>query len=281
MELGIKDRVIEWAKLGGDFRAGLSLFLSYNRNIYYAANIEAKGAERGRNTLISEFSNKTKLPVNEIRGIITNCTNFNELHEGEKGRRGEEAKGRNGDEEAIPSASLRDREQEQNARINQKRTTKLREEFPFLGRRDCPDELAILVNKMLSAYDDYRNFRKNLYSVDVNDLTQCYEVSRSIVDAHIYNREIWEELNYYKLHKKILGKLPEFKLKGMTDEYTAMGTVNLVKIVSNNIPRKMSYYKKLLADDQTKNMDDIRQKMKDAAVESDIIKGILKERGEM
>ena len=284
MEIGIKERVIEWAQNGGDFRAGLSLFLSYNRNIYYGANIEAKGQIRGLNTLISEFSNKTKMPVKDILREITNYTNWNELHEGEKGRLndntiargGEGAKGRTG-EAATVSQSEGDMER----RRDEKKIIKLREEFPFLGRKDCPDVLALLVNKMLTAYDEYRDLRGDLFSVDGNDLDKCYQTSRSIVDAYILNREIWEELNYYKLHGKILGAMAHFKVKRIDQKYREMGTVDLVKIVSNNIPRKMSYYKKLLADKTTKNMDEIRQKAIEAEEEMAVIKGILKERGEL
>jgi len=45
MEIGIKERVEQWAQSGGDFNAGLSLFLTFNRNSFYVRNIEAKGVE--------------------------------------------------------------------------------------------------------------------------------------------------------------------------------------------------------------------------------------------
>lgn len=261
MEIGIKERVEQWARSGGDFSAGLSLFLTFNKNSFYARNIEAKGVEKGLATLVCEFANKIKVSSKEIFTLI-------------------EASQVSYDLVITPSDSpqLKAREKEI---VQQKKTIKLREEFPFLGKKDCPEEFAILVNKMLTAYDDYRSDQDKLYDLDKNNLEECYQGARNVLDAHILNREIWEELNYYKIHGTILGKLPEFKGRGIREKYTAMSTVCLGKITGNNIPRKMSYYKKQLNDKSTKNKDEIRTKMADAEDELSVIKKILIDRGEI
>jgi len=265
MEIGIKDKVEQWARIGGDFSAGLSLFLTFNRNYFYALNIEAKGVEKGLATLVSEFANKIKVSSKEIFALIeTSRLNKNlviPLHE-----------------TPIHRAMNKEKEHEIG---QQKKTLKLREEFPFLGKKDCPEEFAILVNKMLTAYDDYRRDREKLYDLDKNNLEECYRGARGVLDAHILNREIWEELNYYKIHGTILGKLPEFKAREIRDKYGSMSTVSLGKITGNNIPRKMSYYKKQLNDKATKNKDELRAKMADAEDELLLIKKILIERGEI
>jgi len=263
MEIGIKERVEEWAKSGGDFGAGLSLFLSFNRNAFYARNIEAKGIERGMVTLVSEFSNKTKLPAMEIWGLIKTFPIAS------KGVTSEVVK-----VEAQSVCLIADKEQH-------KKRMKLREEFPFLGRKDCPEELAVLVNKMLTAYDDYRSDREKLFEVDTNNPKECYQSAREVLDAYVLNREIWEELNYYKLHGKILGKMPEFRIRGLREKFSAMSTVNLVKITNNNIPRKMSYYKKQLSSSDTKNKMEIRAKISEREDELSVIRKILIERGEI
>ena len=261
MEIGIKERVEQWARSGGDFSAGLSLFLTFNRNSFYVRNIEAKGVEKGLATLVCEFANKIKISSKELFALIEGSQLGNDLV-------------------ITPADSphLKVREKEI---VQQKKTIKLREEFPFLGRKDCPEEFAILVNKMLTTYDDYRSDRDKLYDLDKNNLDACYQGARGVLDAYILNREIWEELNYFKIHSTILGKLPEFKGREIKEKFLSMSTVSLGKITGNNIPRKMSYYKKQLNDKTTKNKDEIRAKMADAEDELSVIKKILIERGEI
>ena len=261
MEIGVKERVEQWARSGGDFSAGLSLFLTFNRNSFYVRNIEAKGVEKGLATLVCEFANKIKISSKEIFALI-------------------QASQVSYDLVITPddSPQLKAREKEI---VQQKKTIKLRDEFPFLGKKDCPEEFAILVNKMLTAYDDYRSNRDKLYDIDKNNLDACYQGARSVLDSHILNREIWEELNHYKIHGTILGKLSEFKGREIREKFLSMSTVSLGKITGNNIPRKMSYYKKQLNDNATKNKDEIRAKMADAEDELSVIKKILIERGEI
>ena len=261
MEIGIKERVEQWAGSGGDFSAGLSLFLTFNRNSFYVRNIEAKGVEKGLATLVCEFANKIKISSKEIFALIEASQVGNDLV-------------------ITPDDSPQQKAREKEI-VQQKKTIKLREEFPFLGKKDCPEEFAILVNKMLTAYDDYRSDRDKLYDLDKNNLDECYQGARGVLDAHILNREIWQELNFYKIHGTILGKLPEFKDREIREKYSAMSTVSLGKITGNNIPRKMSYYKKQLNDTSVKNKDEIRAKMADAEDELSVIKKILIERGEI
>src|SRR5665647_2059755 len=228
MEIGIKERVVQWAQSGGDFKAGLSLFLTFNRNSFYVRNIEAKGVEKGLATLVCEFANKIKVSSKEIFALIDASQLGNNLVIAT---------------DDSPKQKAREKEI-----VQQKKTIKLREEFPFLGKKDCPEEFAILVNKMLTAYDDYRSDREKLYDLDKNNLDACYQGARGVLDAYILNREIWEELNYYKIHETILGKRPEFKARIIREEFEAMTTIALSRISGNNIPRKMSYYKKQLND---------------------------------
>lgn len=268
----IKERVIQWAESGGDFSAGISLFLSWNRNVFYARNIELKGTERGMITLLSEFSSKTKIPVKDILVLISTAQENPATQSDSVGP-------------SHPNI-LETSAEEKNlllARKNEtiKRTTKLREEFPFLASKDCPDELAILVNKMLNSYDEYRLKRQELFQTDFKDAKECYRAARAVLDPYILNREIWEELNYYKIHGKILGKMPQFAARKMKEKYRAMRTAELVKISGNNIPRKMSYYKSQLRDEKTKNKEDIRAKMVHAEGELLAIREILLLRGEL
>ncbi len=268
MENGIKDKVYEWAKAGGEFRAGLMLFLTWNRNVYYTRNIEIKGAVRGMKTLVTEFANKTKIPTAELYKLISGTTSEDPEYINQKGN--------------DPKAQERLNIETENLKKEEahKTTMRLREEFPFLGDKDCPEEFAILVNKMITAYDDYRRDREKLFDVNNNDHEQCYQAAKLVLDAYILNRNIWQELNYYKVHGKILGNLPEFKLRRLRDEYNALSTARLVQIATNNIRRNMSYNKKKLSDNKTKNKEEIRERMAEEEDKLNIINKILLNRGE-
>jgi len=257
--INIKERVIEWAQSGGDFRDGLSLFLTFNRNVFYVRNIEAKGVTRGMETLVSEFAIKTKIAAGVIHEMIRNSG-------------GPQKRAQIIAPQPAPRPIISERE---------KRTIKLREEFPFLGNKDCPDEMAIVVNKMLTAYDDYRGKRERLYEVNVNDREQCYQTAREILDAYILNRQCWDELNHYKIHGNALGKMPEFKISNMRQKYSKMNTVKLVKMLNVNIPRRMTYNKKELNNSDSANKDDTRKRMAMCREETKLIKEILKKRGEL
>jgi hypothetical protein len=262
-----------WAQSGGDFSAGLSLFLSYYRNIFYVRNIEIKGVARGMATLVSEFSNKTKMGAKEIwalvetgrAGMQTGCFAPLAMTKGEIVITKETT--------ALNGLLLR--------RQTDRNDKKLREEFPFLGRKDCPDELAVTVNKMLTAYDDYRTNRELLFDVDLNDSEACYRAARLVVDAHIQNQECWKELNYYKIHGKVLGQMPQFKKKVLRKKLSGMSTVVLVKTAHNNIPRKLSYYKSQMNKGGNQKLDVLRQRVTEAEEELNMIEEILRERGEL
>jgi len=256
MENGIKERVILWAQSGGDFQSGLSLFLTFNRNVYYVRNIEAKGAEKGLVTLISEFSHKSKIPAPEIWAFIKTGI----------------------PQKIVTVAPPRDEVQEKRL---EKNTLKLREEFPFLGRKDCPPELAILVNRMLTAYDDYRNGREKLYDLNMYDKEACYTAAREVLDAYILNRDCWEELNHYKQKGELLGNLPEFKARKLKEDYTKLSTIELYKKIKKNIPRRMAYYHQQLNDKKTKNREEIIEMMAGREAEIVLIKQILRDRGEL
>jgi hypothetical protein len=274
----LKERVITWAESGGDLVSGISLFLSYNSNILYARNIEVKGIDRGTKTLLSEFSRKIKMNERELREMVDRSrreayTNVlmleydsTVLHELDDATHGEPAR-------QIEINELPERD-------HKKKVFKLRDEFPFLGSADCPDILAVLVNKMLTSHDAYRRNREKLFEVDFNDSSACYDTARSVLDPYIQNREIWEELNYYKIHGKLLGNTAEFTAMNLRKKLEELSTVKLATELRSNIPRRMSYMKKQFGNENSDKLA-IRQKMDDIELEKQMIREILMGRGEL
>jgi hypothetical protein len=115
---------------------------------------------------------------------------------------------------------------------------RLRDEFPFLNSKDCPQELKILVADMITAHDTYIAEHKKLHD-SLSD-AEIAEVSKSVVENYLENREIWEELNHYKKNRKVLGKHPVFAWVKRESEIKCMKVADLVKLkdaLENNIPR--------------------------------------------
>lgn len=129
---------------------------------------------------------------------------------------------------------------------NVKRSFKLREEFPFLKRKDCPGVLKELVADMLTCYDDYVAGHQKL--VEGVGPEEMEALSKSVVEDYLENRQIWSELDHYKKTGQILGEHPFFAWINRRDEIRQMKDADLVQLrdqLKNKIPRT----KKLIKDE--------------------------------
>lgn len=121
---------------------------------------------------------------------------------------------------------------------NVKRSIKLREEFPFLKQKDCPDVLKVLVNDMLTAYDEFVSGHEKLLEATTEE--EIKSLTETVVENYLDNREIWEELNHYKQKGETLGKHPVFAWMKRKAEIEAMKEADLVILrdqLKNKIPR--------------------------------------------
>jgi len=122
--------------------------------------------------------------------------------------------------------------------VEVKRSFKLRDEFPFLKQKDCPGILKELVSDMLTTYENYVEGHKQL--VEAMDEETIAKLSKEVVEDYLENRQIWDELNYYKKNKEFLGNHPLFDWVTRRNEIQAMPTDQLVKLkdqLQNKIPR--------------------------------------------
>jgi hypothetical protein len=118
------------------------------------------------------------------------------------------------------------------------KTIKLREVFPFLATKDCPRELKILVNDMLTTYETYKKAHQALMNADVEE--EIAKLSEEVVENYLENRQIWDELQHYKEKGEVLGQHPIFSEMVRQDELAAKGTGELIKLeksLENNINR--------------------------------------------
>lgn len=102
-----------------------------------------------------------------------------------------------------------------------------RDEFPFLEKPDCPYELKALVTDKFSSFYRYRTLHAKLF--DCTSLDECSETSSELIASYRENRSIYDELNYYKQHKTVLGKHPVFKHFNHLNDLKQMNVRDLIK----------------------------------------------------
>lgn len=123
---------------------------------------------------------------------------------------------------------------------------KIRDEFPFLKEEDCPDELKVLVSDKLTAYQNVLDARAELFKQKDGESfseEEILEHCRAAVDNFQLNQEIYDELNYYKEEKEILGKHPIFAELVLEREINAMTGAEAQK-EKTNLSSRISKAKK-------------------------------------
>lgn len=133
---------------------------------------------------------------------------------------------------------------------------RFREKFPFLSKPDCPDVLKILVADMFTAYGNYKEaFAKLEQMPDDANIQEAANVSRDIVENFIANREIWEELDYYREYGKILGKCEKVKFFAEQQEITGLSDIDIQKALQNaraNLSKNVAKVKQAGDDEKKK-----------------------------
>lgn len=112
-----------------------------------------------------------------------------------------------------------------------KKTIRLREEFPFLADKECPSILKLLVHDMITCYEEYKQAHEKLFTAANQE--EVLEFARETVENYLENREIWEELNYYKENNELLGKHPLFSQQEKFADLASLSTHELYKKMGN------------------------------------------------
>lgn len=115
--------------------------------------------------------------------------------------------------------------------IEVKASIKMREQFPFLKEKECPDALKILVNDMISSRERFVEEQPKLHAL-LNEAEEKQLVD-IVLEEYINNKEAWDELEHYNTTGEILGKHPIFEMIAAKDEISALNTVELAKKIKN------------------------------------------------
>ena len=111
---------------------------------------------------------------------------------------------------------------------------RFREKFTFLNSPDCPDILKILVSDMFTAYGKYKEAfaRLEVTPDDVSSLSTAQE-AQGVVENFITNREMWDELEYYRENGKILGKCEKVKSLSVRKGVENLSDIDIQKALNN------------------------------------------------
>lgn len=105
---------------------------------------------------------------------------------------------------------------------------RFREKYPFLSAPDCPDVLKVLVADMFTAYGKYKAAHARMLTLADDDSLEAAKEAETIVNEFIANREIWEELEYYRENGAILGKAAKFRELQAAKELEELSDVDLL-----------------------------------------------------
>ena len=114
----------------------------------------------------------------------------------------------------------------------------LRDDYPFLSDKNCPDELKVLVADKITAFQTYIEAHAKLVKHSNGELAlteeELKQVTKDSVENFEANREIFKELDYYKIHGKILGEHPIFRELTLQREVDAMSNKECVNYLNSS-----------------------------------------------
>lgn len=110
-----------------------------------------------------------------------------------------------------------------------KKMIRFREKYPFLNSPDCPDVLKVLVADMFTSYDNYKAAHARLQVLADDEAAAAVADCEKAVTEYLKNREIWDELEYYRENGTILGKAAKFREMEAAEDYTKLSEIDLMK----------------------------------------------------
>lgn len=106
---------------------------------------------------------------------------------------------------------------------------RFREKYSFLNLPECPDVLKILVADLFTSYDNYKAAHSRLQVLADDEATAALADCEKVVTQYLKNREIWDELEYYRENGAILGKAAKFREMEAAENYSELSEIDLMK----------------------------------------------------
>lgn len=107
----------------------------------------------------------------------------------------------------------------------------LRDDWPFLGDPDCPQELKILAADKITAMKGFARAHDRLYTCTTSE--EAYDTAMNCILFYCQNRKILSEFAYYKEHHTVLGRHEIFEETRRLRELRSAGILELVRRQKN------------------------------------------------
>jgi hypothetical protein len=168
-------------------------------------------------------------------------------------------------------------EEEVTADVDEPQKLSLREEFPFLNDKDCPDEFHTAVGRMISAHKRYQEAHTKLSDVSAGIVSateeEVLELTKTAEAEFNENRALWAELNHYNIHKEVLGKHILFKEKAIAQEVEEMTQDQLLKFINSSAKFFTDNNKKIAeADGDPERVEKLEGKIKEREFKLKLVK---------
>jgi hypothetical protein len=241
----MEEKIINYLKTDRSYNTGLRLYMEHGQSMSLKHTLNRQGeTPYNYSLLLEELRKMSGMPMDEFNFHLTAPVNKIEP----VAEKAEEIAA------GIEKPVTKDEKNEFLKEIPEeiKKAIRIRDEFPFLNNPDCPDELKILVADRITAYHNYVEAHKNLFSAASEK--ELLKAASTVVENYLDNQEIWDELNHYKQTGQLLGKHNVFSKLNRIKEIQSMATGDLVKLqksLMNNIARNKQKVKEQPEHDET------------------------------
>lgn len=210
----MKEEIRNYLQGPRDYREGVRLYNKYGFNLMLKKRFALDETESTKAIMIEELRKLAGISDLEFRSLPRRAGVMSDR---------------------VPDSGSKKVVEKKNPSVNavatetQKKMIRFREKYPFLKEADCPDILKVLVADMFTAYGNYKAALEKLETIGDSQSEEAARLCETTVEEYLKNREIWEELDYYKEHCQILGKAAKFKEIEKVDELSKLSDVDLMK----------------------------------------------------
>jgi hypothetical protein len=242
--------------------------MNYNRRGYNEQNLKNLLYDLQKENGITDVEVANKIftkAVNETSTTTSDLENFTDILTGRSINSLENKEG-----DFIEELSKNDKNpiQLEPLETDEESNKKIREDFPFLNEKDCPDVMYVIVGKRIVAYKNYQHLHAVLQKVNLGEVEMTEEEKLQLTiecdEAFTENRILWDELEHYAKNKAILGKHVIFREHNIQKEVEEMTQEKLVNFRTSSV--KYFHDQKVALEkhkDNKEKLEEINQRISD------------------
>lgn len=263
----MKEQIVNYLRTDRTFESGARLYHKLGHNLSLIRKFNIQGESKSNLEMLHyQLWKLTGLPEKEFNEIMMKPVEKSQISNDKTQPATESVEIPNTEQQTTNT-------EQQTVSVADAVKFKLREEFPFLADKSCPDAFKILVADMMTAHDNYIQAHEDLFNITNED--DAFDAADKLINNYLDNQAIWKELNHYKATGTILGKHPYFQDQNRQKELTSKSVPDLM-IMLRNIEHSIWRVTKKMKDDPKPELVAKREKaIRDYERDKKIIKSLL------